>query len=157
AVRRYPQPSGSNAAQVLGYLSPVTDAELTAAEKRGQSLLRSDSVGRSGLEQVYDSKLRGKAGVTRYEVDNLGRIIGKAGDTGAVPGDNLVTSIDRRVQAVAEKELHQAMVTARQTVDKVTGTRYKADSGAVVVMDVHTGQVIAMSSQPSYNPNVWVG
>jgi penicillin-binding protein 2 len=157
AVRRYPGPGGSNAAQVLGYLSPVTDAELAAAEKRGQSLLRSDSVGRSGLEQVYDSQLRGKAGVTRYEVDNLGRIIGKAGETAARPGDNLVTSIDSRVQAVAEKELHQAMLAARGTVDKVTGTHYKADSGAVVVMDVHTGQVIAMSSQPDYNPNVWVG
>jgi penicillin-binding protein 2 len=157
AVRRYTSPFGANASQVLGYLSPVTDDELTAAEKKGQSLLRSDQIGRSGLERTYDSELRGKAGVTRYEVDNLGRVIGKAGETAAEPGSHLVTSIDARVQAVAEKELDQAMKVARKTFDKVTGSLYKADSGAVVVMDVHTGQVIAMASAPTYDPNVWVG
>jgi penicillin-binding protein 2 len=157
AVRRYGSPGGANAAQVLGYLSPVTDQEITAAEKKGASLLRSDQVGRSGLEQTYDSELRGKAGVTRYEVDNLGRVIGKAGETAAVPGSNLVTSMDSRVQAIAEKELNQAMQDARKTWDKVTNSYYKADSGAVVVMDTHTGHVIAMASEPTYNPNVWVG
>ena len=61
--------------------------------------LRSDQVGRSGLEREYDEQLRGKAGVTRYEVDNLGRVIGKAEATPPQPGANLVTSIDARVQA----------------------------------------------------------
>ncbi|TKA13248.1 penicillin-binding protein 2 [Actinacidiphila oryziradicis] len=157
AVRRYPSPSGANASQVLGYLSPVTDTELTASEKTSTPLLRSDQIGRSGLERTYDSQLRGKAGVTRYQVDNLGRIIGKAGDTAATPGSSVVTSIDSRVQAVAEKELNQAMTDARKTYDKVTNSYYKADSGAVVVMDVHTGHVVAMASAPTYDPNVWVG
>ncbi|MFF3558797.1 penicillin-binding protein 2 [Streptomyces sp. NPDC002574] len=157
AVRRYTSPFGANASQVLGYLSPVTDDEITDAEKEGRSLLRSDQIGRSGLERTYDTQLRGTAGVTRYEVDNLGRVIGKAGETAAVPGSNLVTSIDAHVQAVAEKELDQAMKVARKTFDTVTGSYYKADSGAVVVMDVHTGQVIAMASAPTYDPNVWVG
>lgn len=157
AVRRYPAPYKSNTAQVLGYLSPVTDEEVAGSEKAGNPLLRSDQIGRSGLERTYDAQLRGKAGVTRYEVDNLGRVIGKAGDTPAESGGNLVTSIDARVQAVAEKELNQAIKDARATFDKVTGENYKADSGAVVVMDTHTGQVIAMASQPTYDPNAWIG
>jgi penicillin-binding protein 2 len=90
-------------------------------------------------------------------VDNLGRVIGKAGETKAQAGSTLVTSIDAKVQAVAEKELAQAIKDARKTWDKVTNSYYKADSGAVVVMDVHTGQVVAMASQPTYDNNAWVG
>ncbi|MFJ2953972.1 penicillin-binding protein 2 [Streptomyces sp. NPDC087270] len=157
AVRTYPAPDKANAAQVLGYLSPVTDKEVAASEKTSNPLLRSDQVGRSGLESTYDDQLRGKAGVTKYQVDNLGRVIGKAGDTPATPGDNLVTSIDAKVQAVTEKELNDAMVTARKTYDPVTHKNFKADSGAAVVMDNKTGQVIAMASEPTYDPNEWVG
>jgi penicillin-binding protein 2 len=157
AVRRYPGPDKSNTAQVLGYLGPVTDEEVAASEKTDTPLLRADQIGRSGLESVYDRQLRGKAGVTRYQVDNLGRVIGSAGDTPAQPGSNLVTSIDARVQAVTEKELNDAMVAARKTFDTVSGENYKADSGAAVVMDNHTGQIIAMASLPTYDPNEWVG
>ncbi|MGW1210705.1 penicillin-binding protein 2 [Streptomyces sp. NPDC002499] len=157
AVRRYASPGKSNTAQVLGYLSPVTDDEITKAQDTDSPYLRSDQVGRSGLEREYDKELRGKAGVTRYEVDNLGRVIGKAESDAAVPGANLVTSIDARVQRVAEYELNQAMKKARDVYDKITGENYKADSGAVVVMEAKTGRVVAMASAPTYDPNVWVG
>ncbi|MGW3459624.1 penicillin-binding protein 2 [Streptomyces olivaceoviridis] len=157
AVRRYPGPGKSNTAQVLGYLSPVTDAEIQQAKDSDSPYLRSDMVGRSGLERTYDKVLRGKAGVTRYEVDNLGRVIGKAQSDAAESGSNLVTSIDSRVQRVAEYELDRAMKAARQQFDKITGTNYKADSGAVVVMEAKTGRIVAMASAPTYDPNVWVG
>ncbi|MDN3264632.1 penicillin-binding protein 2 [Streptomyces sp. CSDS2] len=157
AVRRYPGPGKSNTAQVLGYLSPVTDEEIQQAKDTDSPYLRSDMVGRSGLERTYDKVLRGKAGVTRYEVDNLGRVIGKAESEAAQPGANLVTSIDSRVQRVAEYELDKAMKVARQQYDKITGTNYKADSGAVVVMEAKTGRIVAMASAPTYDPNVWVG
>ncbi|GHD89904.1 penicillin-binding protein 2 [Streptomyces naganishii] len=157
AVRRYAAPGKSNAAQVLGYLSPVTDDEIQQAKNTDSPFLRSDMVGRSGLERQYDKELRGKAGVTRYEVDNLGRVIGKAKSDAAEPGSNLVTSIDARVQRVAEYELDKAMKAARQQFDKITGENYKADSGAVVVMEAKTGRIVAMASAPTYDPNVWVG
>ncbi|WP_225100901.1 penicillin-binding protein 2 [Streptomyces sp. CoH27] len=157
AVRRYPGPGNSNTAQVLGYLSPVTDAEIQKAKDTDSPYLRSDMVGRSGLEREYDKDLRGKAGVTRYEVDNLGRVIGKAKSTPSESGSNLVTSIDSRVQRVAEYELDQAMKAARQQFDKNTGENFKADSGAVVVMEAKTGRIVAMASAPTYDPNVWVG
>ncbi|MEV5429169.1 penicillin-binding protein 2 [Streptomyces sp. NPDC052701] len=157
AVRRYPSPGKANTAQVLGYLSPVTDEEIQQAKDTDSPYLRSDQVGRSGLERQYDKRLRGKAGVTRYEVDNLGRVIGQAEADPARPGDNLVTSIDARVQRIAEYELNEAMKKARLEHDRNTGTNYKADSGAVVVMEARTGRVVAMASNPTYDPNAWVG
>ncbi|WP_420033647.1 penicillin-binding protein 2 [Streptomyces sp. cg28] len=157
AVRRYAAPGKANTAQVLGYLSPVTDSEIEKAKDSDSPYLRSDQVGRSGLERTYDKDLRGKAGVTRYEVDNLGRVIGRAKSDDAEPGANVVTSIDARVQRVAEYELNEAMKNARKEFDKNTGTNYKADSGAVVVMEAKTGRVVAMASNPSYDPNAWVG
>lgn len=157
AVRRYAAPGNANAAQVLGYLSPVTDDEIQQAKDTDSPYLRSDQVGRSGLERQYDKELRGKAGVTRYEVDNLGRVIGKAKSDAAESGSNLVTSIDARVQRVAEYQLDEAMKGAREQYDKITGENYKADSGAVVVMEAKTGRIVAMASAPTYDPNVWVG
>ncbi|WP_433547711.1 penicillin-binding protein 2 [Streptomyces sp. CA-294286] len=157
AVRRYVAPGKANTAQVLGYLSPVTDAEIEKAKDSDSPYLRSDQVGRSGLERTYDKDLRGKAGVTRYEVDNLGRVIGLAKADKAKPGANVVTSIDARVQAVAEYELLDAMKEARKAFDKNTNTNYKADAGAVVVMENKTGRVVAMASNPTYDPNAWVG
>ncbi|WP_405481242.1 penicillin-binding protein 2 [Streptomyces sp. NBC_00009] len=157
AVRRYAGPGDSNTAQVLGYLSPVTDAEIEKAKDTSSPYLRSDQVGRSGLERTYDKELRGKAGVTRYEVDNLGRVIGRAKSDQAEPGANVVTSIDARVQGVAERELNEAMKAARQQFDKITGENYKADSGAVIVMEAKTGRIVSMASAPSYDPNVWIG
>ncbi|MCY0945019.1 penicillin-binding protein 2 [Streptomyces antarcticus] len=158
AMRRYAGPDGANTSQVLGYLSPVTDEEIAKAKNSDSPYLRSDQVGRSGLERTYDKDLRGKAGITRYEVDNLGRVTGQGQTDRSQPGSNVVTSIDSRVQAVAERELNNAMVEARKTFDKNnTRKNYVADSGAVVVMEAKTGRVVAMASNPTYDPNAWVG
>ncbi|MBT2489015.1 penicillin-binding protein 2 [Streptomyces sp. ISL-96] len=157
AVRRYPARGKAKTSQVLGYLSPVTDEEIEKAKDGPSPYLRSDMVGRSGLERTYDKELRGKAGVTRYEVDNLGRVMGEAENDPTVPGSSVVTSLDARVQAVAEYELHQAMKTVRKETDKITGRPYEADAGAVVVMESKTGRVVSMASQPDYDPNAWIG
>ncbi|MEU8779771.1 penicillin-binding protein 2 [Streptomyces sp. NPDC048606] len=157
AVRRYPAPGGARIAQVLGYLSPVTDDEIQKAKDSDSPHLRSDQVGRSGIERTYDRQLRGKAQVTSYEVDNLGRVMDQTKSDPGVAGSTLVTSIDARVQAVAEYELQQAMKAVRNETDNITGRKYEADSGAVVVMETKTGRVVAMASQPDYDPNAWVG
>ncbi|MER5489966.1 penicillin-binding protein 2 [Streptomyces sp. NPDC002454] len=157
AVRRYTAPGDANTAQVLGYLSPVTDVEIEKAKDSESPYLRSDQVGRSGLERQYDKALRGKAGVTRYEVDNLGRVMGQAKSDKAEPGANVVTSIDARIQRIAEYELNEALKEARKVYDDNTSMNYKADSGAIVVMEAKTGRVVAMASNPTYDPNAWVG
>ena len=158
SVRAYPQPYGINAAHLLGYLSPITEDELDTAEGDADASVNGASqVGRAGVEKSYDRWLRGMPGYQRVGVDSMGRVLGEDGiDTGR-PGDTLVTSLDARVQAVVEKQLALTIKTARATTDTVTKRKYVADSGAAVVIEAKTGRVVAMASQPTYDPGVWVG
>ncbi len=157
-VRAYPSPYGVNAAHVLGYLSPITEAELAADRRHDLPGLNQQSmVGRSGLEQTYDTYLRGTPGVQEVSVDSMGRVIGDKSLTAPTLGDTLVTSIDAKVQSVVERQLRGAIMTARRTVDPVTGTKYAADSGSAIVLDATNGRVVAMASYPTYDPSVWVG
>jgi penicillin-binding protein 2 len=157
-VRSYPAPYGVNAAHLLGYLSPITSAELDEAKSRNDTSLHGASVvGRSGLEKEYDRYLRGQPGYKRVAVDSMGRVLGDSGEVEGRAGDTLVTSIDARVQGVVEKQLSSTIATARTTFDKVTGRNYVADSGAVVVLDATDGRVVAMAGAPTYDPQVWSG
>ena len=158
SVRSYPQPFGINAAHLLGYLSPITESELDQAKKDGDDTLHGASVvGRAGLEKEYDKYLRGVPGYKSVSVDSMGRVLGDSGEVKGRVGDTLVTSIDAKVQSVVEQQLAQTIQTARNTFDDVSGKNYVADQGAAVVLDAHNGQVVAMASQPTYNPDVWVG
>ena len=145
-VRFYPRPMGISAAQVLGYLGQVRSEEV--GDSRG--LVADDLVGRSGLEQQYDDVLRGVPGRTVVSVDARGLVTGVVSRTEPVPGRDLVTSLDVRVQAAAERALATQIAAAR--------TRgWVADSGAVVVLDPRTGAVAALASAPAYDPNIWTG
>lgn len=108
------------------------------------------------MEKSYDRFLRGMPGYQRVEVNSMGNVMKEHSLDAGTPGDTLVTSIDAKVQSVVEKELAQTIKTARQTFDKVTGKNYVADSGAAVVMEAKTGRIVAMASQPTYDPSVWV-
>lgn len=156
-VRAYPEPAGVNAAHALGYVSPVTEDEYEAAKEDGdESINASSLVGRSGMERSYDEYLRGDPGSTGKLVDSMGRVIGTKGATTPTPGDTLVTSIDSKVQALAEDQLKKAIEKARDTYDDVTHRNYEATSGAVVVLDPNNGRVVASASYPTYDPSVWV-
>ena len=173
AVREYPAPLGAVAAHELGYLGPVSDEELaarTATATRDTAggrdsaqnetvLQRTDLIGRSGLERQYDADLRGRPGVKTLSVDHRGGVSGVLSETQPTPGNYLVTTIDADVQAEAEKQLKAAIMRARGLgdINKGYATKLKADSGAVVVLDVRTGGIVAMASWPTYDPNVWVG
>jgi len=158
SLRSYPQPFGINAAHLLGYLSPITEAELDAAEAADdESVNGASQVGRAGVEKAYDEWLRGMPGYENVEVDSMGLVLGPDSTVQSKPGDTLVTSLDAKVQSVVEHELAETIKTARQTFDSVSGKNYVADSGAVVVMEARTGRIVAMASQPTYDPGVWVG
>jgi penicillin-binding protein 2 len=158
SVRAYPSPFGVNGAHVLGYLSQITEGELDRATKEGDTSVNGASVvGRAGVEKAYDEYLRGQPGYRQVAVDSMGRVLGDSGTIESTPGDTLVTSIDAKVQSDVEKNLHEAITTARGTFDKVTGRNYVADSGAAVVMEARTGRIVAMASQPTYDPTVWSG
>ncbi|MBA2956676.1 penicillin-binding protein 2 [Nocardioides sp. MAH-18] len=158
SVRAYPAPYGINLAHVLGYLSPITEDELDAAEAADDTSLNGAStVGRAGVEQQYDAWLRGMPGYRSVAVDSMGRVLGDDGEVDGEPGATLVTSIDAKVQGIVEQQLATTIQKARGTFDDVTGRNYAADSGAAVVMEARTGRIVAMASQPTYDPSVWVG
>jgi penicillin-binding protein 2 len=158
SVRAYPRPYGVNLADIVGYLSPITAGELKQARKdHDTSVNGASTVGRAGIEEEYDRYLRGRPGYQKVAVDSMGRVLGSEGEVRGRPGDTLVTSIDAKVQSVTEKALHDAITTARATYDPVTHRNYRADSGAAIVLEAKTGRVVAMASQPTYNPAQWVG
>jgi penicillin-binding protein 2 len=152
-VREYPQTT--LAAHSLGYLSPITEAELK--DPRYRDYRSTDLIGRSGLEQTYDAALRGRPGTREVTVDHLGTVTGVVdNNTPPTPGNSLVLSLDAGVQRVAETALANAMTAARTRVDR-DGVRYRAPTGAAVVLEAKTGRVIALASAPSFDPSVFVG
>lgn len=147
ALREYPQ--GEHGSQMLGYLQPVTQEELEAREDLRTQFTGIDQVGRDGVEAVYDAQLRGTAGKRVLGVNNHGDVMDVISETAPEAGSHLVTHVDLGVQKVAEEALAEGMANARP--------RYKADSGAAVVLDVRTGGVVAMASLPTYDPSIWRG
>jgi penicillin-binding protein 2 len=153
AVREYP--GSSLAAQVLGYLGPLSPDDLKQAKYKG--LAPGTLIGRAGVEAVYDDQLRGTDGVQRLLVDKDSTVTGSLGTTAAVSGDNLVLSLDAGVQKVAEDALAAGIKKARTTYDRTRGKNYTASKGAAIVIEATTGRVVAMASYPSYDPTLFVG
>lgn len=150
AVRSYPSPGGAQAAHVLGRLAPITEREYEQRKRSEQRLSPSALVGRDGLEATYEQYLRGTPGAEDVLVDSKGRVTDTLRKTPPVPGSNLVTSINAEVQQDVERAVQRSLKRAR-------GNGAPAEAAAGVVLDVRTGRVIAMASQPSFDPSVWVG
>lgn len=153
AVRAYPQ--GLLGAHLLGYLGPIAEREVGAAGY--QDVQDTALVGRSGVEQEYEQRLRGVDGERRLLVDTSGAVTGTAGETEPVGGSTLVLAIDAQVQAVAEQSLSRAIADARQRPYYRGGGPNVADSGSVVVMEARTGRLLAMASYPTYDPAEFTG
>ncbi len=101
-----------------------------------------DDIGQEGLELAYDRWLGAEAGKKRVIQDRYGRTVEDVESISAArPGEDLITSIDLRIQYLAYRELKAAV------------QEHKAKAGSVVVLDIETGEVLAMVNQPAYNPN----
>jgi len=101
-----------------------------------------DDVGQEGIELAFDHRLADRAGKKRVLIDRFGRTVDDVERLQAPePGQDIVTSIDLRIQYLAYRELKKAV------------QQHKAKSGSAVVVDVQTGEVLALVNQPSYNPN----
>jgi penicillin-binding protein 2 len=134
-VRSYP--NGSLAAQIFGYVREVTEEQLK--EARYQGLVPGDQVGQSGVENTYDNVLRGVNGLTRVQVDAQGRPTGGVlSQTQPRAGDNLLLTIDSRVQAAGEAALGSF-----------------STPGAFVAMNVRNGEILGLGSSPTYDPSVF--
>jgi len=142
--RYYPQ--GDLAAHLIGYMTQMTSAEADKLTNQGYDA--SELVGRYGLESAWENYLRGKKGIERFAVDARGQRLDEAtaatliqGERviGAVPGANVVTTIDAELQKIVEKAV--AHVPA----------------AAVVIVEPKTGKLRAVVSKPSFDPNVMTG
>ena len=150
-VREYPD--GSLAAQVLGYVLPISSTQL--AEPAFTNYQPGDLVGDAGVEAAYEQYLRGHVGYQEIQVNAAGKVLNPDfGTEGAKSGDNVVLSIDQRIQDLAQSSLDLGIQLARHTADRTSGKFLRATGGAVVVMDPNTGQVVAMASYPTYDPSV---
>jgi len=125
-------PKDGFAAHMIGYVGEVSEEMLNNPQYAYYE--PGDVVGKSGVEQSYDSLLRGQDGSQDVIVDSHGREVGKLGTEHAVPGKSLKLTIDIDVQRAAENAL---------------GDR----NGAIIAMDPHTGEVLAMVSRPIFDPN----
>ena len=146
SIRNYPTNAGVNGAHLLGYVGPLTDADLSGAN--GRSYFRSESIGKAGLEIQYDEYLRGTPGIKTVIVDRKEAVTSTSQNSKPIGGNHLVTSIDARVQASAESALADAVRRAR-------ASGYRSDGGAAVVMDIKNGQILALASYPTYDPNAF--
>lgn len=126
-------PSSRFAAHLLGYVREANDEQLRQGRYR-----RGDMVGQTGLERLLDEYLRGRDGGERIEVDALGRRVRVIQHTDPLPGAQVITTVDRRIQEAAE----QAM---------------EGRPGAVVVMDPRNGDVLAMVSTPAFEIDRFTG
>lgn len=133
-VRHYPH--GSFAAHVLGNVGEISEKQLK--ERQYRHLEPGDEIGQAGVEYAYDRYLRGEPGLTRIQVDALGQPTpgGQLISVAPTPGENLKLSIDADVQQAGEAALAERGL------------------GAFVSMNVDNGQILAMGSNPSYDPSV---
>ena len=146
----YHQPYGTAAAQMLGYLQPITPQEIKRRHLPVTGFSGVDLVGQAGLEQQYDRQLRGTAGRQVLSVNAAGEVTAIRRQTPAVPGSTLVTSINSQLQQDTQNALQRAI--GRAQAEGNPG----ATTGAAVVMTTR-GRVVAMASYPTYNPAVWTG
>ncbi|HEY5316517.1 MAG TPA: penicillin-binding protein 2 [Solirubrobacteraceae bacterium] len=131
------------AAQVLGYVGPISPAELKESEFQG--LPENEVVGQTGLEAYYDQYLRGSNGADQVEVDSQGDPIHTLPLKPAIAGNTLKTSLDVKLQQAGQASLAQS----------ISGNAPAGAGGAFVAMDPQNGQIYAMGSYPTFNPSVF--
>jgi len=134
--RKYP--FGTKASHLVGYVAAVSEKDKNKRRKNDPLLnLPGFKIGKSGIEKLHDLKLRGKAGTSQLEVNALGRVIRELSRKDGMPGDDIILTIDLTIQKFA--------------IERLQDNR----AASAVVMDVHTGGLIALVSVPGFDPNLF--
>ena len=152
--RKY-SPFGLAAANIIGYVGQIGATEL--ARLKNQGYQAGDQIGLTGIEAEYESYLRGTPGVEKVQVDSRGNVLGTLSSTPTVPGQNIQLTIDGQLQLTAQTALHQGEVAAQHTYDKVTNRDFEAPAGSAVVEDPNTGQILALATDPTFDPRQFIG
>ena len=145
---------------VLGYTGVISQEELEEYNKELEGIegsvpyIASDIVGKMGIESAAESILRGVRGQTFREVDENGKTTTSYLERAAVPGQDLYLTIDLDLQKVAVESLERNIKRIREIKHKKNFG--DANAGAVVVMDVNNGEVLAMASNPDFDPRVFL-
>jgi penicillin-binding protein 2 len=141
-IRTYPQ--GGLAAHIVGYVGEISEDNLKSDHFKGAkpAYAAGDIVGKAGLEYTYDRWLRGRPEVSKVVVNASGDVIESDLKQAGSTGQNLVVTLDAKIQALAEAALRSGVETG------------SAVGGAVVVLDPHDGAVRALASWPTYNPAI---
>ena len=131
-------PLREDTAHVVGYVGPVSERDLEALETPDPVLLIPRfQIGKSGVERMQEDRLRGRAGSQRVEVNSVGRVMRELDRVEGTPGGNVHMTLDARLQNYALERLH-------------------GQSAAAVVLDVESGDILALASGPSFDPNLFV-
>lgn len=142
--------SGCLASHILGTVGKVKQEELKGKE---DIYTMNDIIGKTGIQYVFEELLKGKNGVRQIDMDIEGKVTGEYVAKEAVAGSDVVLTIDSNVQKITEKAL-------KDNITKIStggfSSRSDADAGAVVVMNVKTGEILAMASYPDYEPQLFV-
>lgn len=146
AVREYPD--GTVLPHVLGLVGPIYKEEYDLLKAEGYQM--NDTLGKSGIELVMESELRGTDGVMQVQRTKTGEILSQSVVQEPVPGNTVVLTIDKVVQQQAQASLEEAIYDFQQT-----RSGRNASAGAVVVIDVRTGEILAMATYPSYDLNLY--
>ena len=154
-IRYYPE--GAFASNIIGYMGVIDDTNKEKYKKEGYNI-STDVVGKSGIESIFESNLRGHNGSSVMEVYNNGTKKQDVFEIDAKAGDNVYLTIDKKLQKVTERALTDVMTSLQKTGNK-HGTGLdtsNATRGAVVVTNVKTGDILSLVSLPNYDPNVFV-
>ena len=166
-VRYYPE--GTTAAHILGYLGKISQPNEIKKYVEERQYSPNAIIGKTGIEESFEEVLSGISGIKKVDVDSIGNTTKVIEEKKPVPGDNIYLTIDLKLQKVAEEALEQTLRelsrggTYRSPwgdyqfgIHRKKNRPYKnATSGAVVAVDVKTGQVLASASYPPYDPNLF--
>lgn len=152
-VRTYPE--GEFAAHLVGYLGEISESEL--GSEGFEDHRAGDLVGRGGLEQVYESDLRGRHGEKRYEVNAQNTVLDVISEREPVQGNDLRTSLDYDLQEATEQLLTEGIEDSRSFTHQASGRSLPSVGGSAVVLDPNDGSVLAMASYPTYDPREFIG
>lgn len=134
-VRTYPY--GEATSHILGYVGTVSEKELGDKENNNVLAIPGFRIGKNGVEKQYDFGLRGEAGNVQMEVNAHGRVVRELARNNPVAGKDLVLTVDIGLQQFAQQRL------------------MRSQGAAAVVMDVYTGAIYALASQPGFDPNLF--